>query len=301
MSEEHRDSGHNDRFQADWLALREPADHAARSTALEAELREALAGRAAPLHIVDLGAGTGSNAAHLAPRLPCAQHWRLVDHDAALLERARRRLGRIEGPPDSDPGIELEIELDLRSLADLDAVLDRPCDLVTASALLDLVSRDWIESLAAAMAHRRCAVLMVLSVDGRWRFLGPDGRGVSDADDDRMLQHYRDHQARDKGLGAALGGEAPGVLAAALERHGYIVRTAPSPWRLPAGLHDALTGRLLAGWAEAIAIQVPEARAEIDDWSARRARALRDGRIGVEVGHVDLFAQPPASPGAARR
>ena len=68
---------------ADWLALREPADAAARS----AELADRLTLRP-PLLVHDLGSGTGSMARWLAPRLPTPQHWVLHDRDAALLKLA---------------------------------------------------------------------------------------------------------------------------------------------------------------------------------------------------------------------
>ena len=76
---------------ADWLALREPADAAARS----AELVDRLALRP-PLLIHDLGSGTGSMARWLAPRLP----------GAAALGAARpgRRPAGAGRPADCRPG-----------------------------------------------------------------------------------------------------------------------------------------------------------------------------------------------------
>ena len=74
-------------FSAEWLALREPADHAARSRDL---LRAVAARFAAKAHvsIVDLGAGAGSNLRAIAPALAAErQSWTLVDHDPALLLR----------------------------------------------------------------------------------------------------------------------------------------------------------------------------------------------------------------------
>src|SRR5258705_10769178 len=70
---------------ADWLALREPFDAAARSEALTRALAAALP-RDRPLKAVDLGAGRGSNVRYLASRLPQQpQEWLLVDEDARLL------------------------------------------------------------------------------------------------------------------------------------------------------------------------------------------------------------------------
>src|SRR3546814_18266759 len=93
-----------DRFDADWLSLRAPADEAARSSDLTGRFGEALLRRGGgAVRIVDLGSGTGANFRFLAPRLAAlgasAQSWRLVDRDENLLERvapirsAERRVG----------------------------------------------------------------------------------------------------------------------------------------------------------------------------------------------------------------
>ena len=90
----------------DWLALREPADAAARAADLVDRVRRRLAGDA-PAVIHDLGSGTGSMGRWLAPRLPGPQHWVLYDRDADLLARAaagmvgdrrRRRAGHRRDP-----------------------------------------------------------------------------------------------------------------------------------------------------------------------------------------------------------
>ena len=47
-------------FSADWLALREPADHASRSAKLASSIADVLPS-AYDLAVLDLGAGTGSN------------------------------------------------------------------------------------------------------------------------------------------------------------------------------------------------------------------------------------------------
>ncbi|MEL7014205.1 MAG: methyltransferase domain-containing protein, partial [Pseudomonadota bacterium] len=77
-------------FSSDWLALREPADGAARDAALLARAAEAAG--PAPV-ILDLGCGTGSTTRAMADQLPQSTQWRLLDGDAALLDRARHALG----------------------------------------------------------------------------------------------------------------------------------------------------------------------------------------------------------------
>ena len=74
-----------ERFAADWLALREPFDHAARSVALAQRLADRLPARP---QLVDLAGGTGSMFRFLAPIIGRGQDWTLVDADAALLDDA---------------------------------------------------------------------------------------------------------------------------------------------------------------------------------------------------------------------
>ena len=78
-------------FSAEWLALREPADHAA----LNPEVRAALSARFERkdhVTVVDLGSGAGSNLRGTWSALPRWQSWTLVDYDPKLLAAARARL-----------------------------------------------------------------------------------------------------------------------------------------------------------------------------------------------------------------
>ena len=286
MSDHHR-------FAADWLSLREPADHAARSEALFTTLRQHLDRRASggrALRIVDLGAGSGSNLRWLSPRLPQAQHWTLVDRDAALLKRARAQGLQ----PDHQPRIDLEtVEADL---ADSTLPWIAEADLVTAAAFFDLVSERWIERLSRACAEAGAAALFVLSVDGRWQLFDSSNRQITDEDDFYVQRLFNQHQRRDKGLGAALGPDATAVLTSSLASQGLDVTTQPSDWDLPAGqpLTLALGRELISSWRQAALEQAPSAAKRIEGWHRRRLSELAEGRIGLRVGHQDVLALPTA-------
>lgn len=279
----------SERFASDWLALREPADTAARDRALAARASEWLAGRPRPLHIVDLGAGSGANPGFLAERLSGPQHWRLIDHDPALLDRA---CARLEGALDAD-GRTIQVETCRQDLADVDAAVADDSDLAAGSALFDLVSADWINALAARCADVGCAALWTLTVDGNWHFTGPDGNRIQDYEDAAMLSLLQTHQAREKGLGRALGGAAPKSLRAAFARHGYNIAEAPSPWRLLPGARQPLALALLDGWRAALLEQAPGQGRKIEAWWLARRAGVEAGRLGIEVGHIDLYAEPP--------
>ncbi|GGC73214.1 glycosyltransferase family 4 protein [Marinobacter halophilus] len=284
---------HNDpaRFSGQWLEAREPADHVARSEALTDALAQWLMSRydnrslkegsAPPMQLVDIGTGRGSNPAFLVPRLPVPQQWTLVEPDQGLLKAAVGRVEALDAPAES-----FDIEL---TEGNLDSVLPVNADLVTASALIDLVSEPWLTAFASAVARRRAAVLIVLSYSGRFE-LTP--RHPLDA---RVQALVNRHQHGDKGSGSALGPEATGLLGQRLQAAGYQVQLANSPWRLGEDSRDAvLINSLMAGWAQAASEQDASAAELIDCWLQDRQAQLARQELTVKVNHLDLLALPAA-------
>ncbi|MGS4944085.1 class I SAM-dependent methyltransferase [Meridianimarinicoccus sp. RP-17] len=255
-------------FSADWLALREPADARARSSALIAQAAARLAAQAAPL-VCDLGSGTGAGMRAFAPAFPADTRWCLTDNDPDTLAIAARADARVETR--------------LTDLAADPAPWPEDCVLVTATALFDLASPAWIDRLADRLAADRLPLLACLTYDGR---LGLSPAHPGDA---ALCAAFNRHQRHDKGLGGdAAGPGAVDALCAALADRGYTVARADSPWRLAAGRDDALIAELLRGWAGAMANAdlVPSATAR--DWLA--SRLARTDRL--TVGHADIYAAP---------
>ncbi len=250
-------------FSPDWLALREPADRAARDGALLAAA--ARAAGPAPV-IVDIGCGTGSMLRAMGDLVGDGARWRLVDNDPILLAAAVAAAdGQAEGH--------------LLDLADLDALPLDGATLVTASALLDLVSHDWLARLVALLGERKVPLHAGLSYDGRMFWDPPH---VSDA---AITEAFNRHQRRDKGLGPALGPDAVDAAAGLFRAHGFVVRTASSPWQLDAA-DAALHSELLRGVADA----AEEAGADdARGWLVDRLQAV--SRTRCRIGHVDLLAQ----------
>lgn len=305
-------------FSADWLQQREAFDTAARDTAAS---RLALATRlqawrppgGAPLRVIDLACGTGANLRWLAPRLGGAQQWLVVDHDAGLLRRWPALLPGHTRPPAAggDQGLPLlqlqgrgfEAQIVRRQLDLARALESLPwpaAQLVTGSALLDLVSAAWLQRLVSAVTAARGALLMALSVDGRHRW------APGDEDDAAVGALFEAHQQRDKGFhGPALGAAAAPALVAALRGSGYRVHSARSDWVLDgrrSATARALQSALVDGIAQAAGEQASE---QASDWrgdkraSAHRVRAWqqrRQARVGqcvLRVGHLDVLALPP--------
>ncbi|WFF40024.1 class I SAM-dependent methyltransferase [Salinicola endophyticus] len=278
-------------FSDAWLTLREPADHRARDAQLTHAADHWLAQRAnSTATLVDLGCGSGSNLRYLAPRLRTPQHWLLVDHDASLLEHARSRCDELV----SAAGEPIQLTTQEATLAQaLDDALDG-ADLITASALFDLVSAEWIDALAARCREFGCAVLFTLSVDGEIHFQDSAGMTLEDNDDRFVFDTLAAHQQRDKGVGEALGTLAPSYLKQAFLRHGYHLREAPSAWRLGRETWP-LIDALMAGWRTALLEQAPAQATRIENWYRTRLSALDAGRLMLTLGHRDLLALPPES------
>ena len=246
------------RCAPDWLALREPADAAARSDALVAPLREQLSGRVV---VRDLGCGTGSMARWLAPRLPVPQHWVLHDRDPDLLARAT-----VPAPA--------TFETRRDGLDDLDLA---GASLLTASALLDLLRPSDVDAIVTACATAGCPALLALSVAGRVELTPADPL------DAEVAAAFDAHQRR----GGLLGPDAAGYAAQAFERRGAVVRRADSPWRL--GRRDAdLTRQWLRGWVAAARRADPGLPART--YLRRRLATCAAGELRVVVHHTDLLA-----------
>ncbi len=264
-------------FSPEWLALREPFDTRARNVAVVEAVGTALAGHHS-VAITDLACGTGATLRALSPHIEARQHWRLVDNDLSLLART---------PQGTPPQVIVTTRpVDLNR--DLELALDGPLDLVTTSALLDLVSEPWLTRLAQECAARRVPVYAALSYDGRVEI------EPNDPLDEAIIEAVNAHQRTDKGFGPALG---PGSAAAAIEqfeRVGYFVLQGASDWTF--GAQDRrIQVETLSGWAAAAREMAQLPLADVIGWLTRRRDLVAAGRSSVRVGHVDVFARPIAS------
>jgi SAM-dependent methyltransferase len=262
-------------FAVEWLALREPYDARARNP----KVLDAVIGAFASLPsvtIVDLACGTGATLRTLSPRLTRRQNWRLVDNDLSLLGRAAAMTSPVGANITAVP-------LDLNR--DLEAALDGPVDLVATSALLDLVSDDWLARLVVETAARRVPLYAALTYDGRVT-LEP-----SDPLDAAVIAAVNAHQHRDKGFGAALGPMAARTAIARFEAVGYSVIHGEADWAFGPDDREIQT-EILSGWASASRETGNLSLADIVGWLTRRRDAVTAGRSSIRVGHVDLFAWP---------
>ncbi|WP_420705335.1 MULTISPECIES: class I SAM-dependent methyltransferase [unclassified Streptomyces] len=270
------------RYAPRWLRLREPADAAARAHDLLDPLRIRLANRpgrrGAGLVVHDLGCGTGSMGRWLAPLLDGPQHWILHDRDPYLLHFAA-----VGAPRSAADGSRIEVTTQRGDLGRLTADVLAGASLVTASALLDVLTREEIDTLAAACVGAGVPALLTLSVVGRVE-LTP-----SRPLDAELAAAFDAHQRR----GELLGPDAVTAACEAFGRLGATVRVHPSPWRLGAE-HAELAGEWLRGWVGAAVEQRPELAACADTYLRERLAQCGGGELGIVVGHSDVLVLPGA-------
>ena len=296
MGKEDQNSKASDGFSPDWLRLREPADHKARSTSLTEKLvqwRE----RFADFSVVDLGSGTASNFRYLCPKLGMNQRWILLDNDIGLLSCIAERL--------EEWAIDTACEFDRISQnsaaikhAKFSAHLTwQPCDLakeleninfentqlITGSALLDLTSSAWMSQLADIINAEQCASLFVLSYNGKLRWQ-PELQF-----DNCMTKLLNAHQLNDKGFGNALGPSAYEYLMNKLTNQ--TIESEPTDWILDQDSY-AIQAVLVSDWAAAAVEQNPIDASDIRDWSRQRSNFLEEEQSRLQVGHVDILSLP---------
>ncbi len=261
-------------FSMSWLDLREPADVKARAKPLATQALGWLESSNDGFDniVLDLGTGTGSTLRALSGLGARNIVWRLVDHDGALLDEALKRHSKhalIEAYQ-----------------ADLNIVDELPfggVHLVTASALFDLVSRDFVDNLVERITRQKAALYVALNYDGitEWTPVHPL--------DDAVLNAFNQDQRRDKGFGNVLGPDATHYLQQVLEAEGYKISIAASPWQLDTKDYG-LVSELICGIANAVVNDYGLDGNTLSAWKEFRLAHVQQGTC--KVGHLDFLAIP---------
>lgn len=264
-------------FAPEWLALREGADHRSINHAVRRHLLAYL-NEEANVHIADLGCGTGSNLRSLAPEITARQLWLLVDHDETLLQLAATMT------TDVAAAYQIEVRAHKADLSSGDITeIAAHSDLITASALFDLVSPDMITSIVNQIADAGIAFYTVLIYDGVASWLPEDDLNGT------MRDAFNLHQQTDKGFGNAAGPDATSLLAKAFAERGYNILRGKSPWILDHNL-ATLRQETDRGWAAAVVETGAVTKAQADVWI--KSRQADDTAITI-IGHEDFLALPP--------
>jgi hypothetical protein len=214
----------------------------------------------------------------LAPLLDGPQHWVLHDRDRDLLEVAA-----IPGPAADGAAVTTEPRRsDITRLGPSDLA---GATLITASALLDMLTADELAGVVNLCAGTGCPVLLTLSVSGRVDLTPAEPL------DRRVGAAFDAHQRRTTERGRLLGPDAVAVAVEKFGRLGAEVVASPSPWRL-GPVHADLAVEWFTGWAGAACAQEPGLADEAEGYRARRLDQATAGQLAVTVAHTDLLALP---------
>jgi hypothetical protein len=260
----------------DWLAARVAADDAARAATVSTLLPELsrylieAAGPGGTVQIIDLGAGTGANQRWLAPRLPIRQRWLHLDHNPVI----SRSLPLAAETVIVDESVEALGELLTRSSGDR--------QLVSCSALLDVLTTEQIQAVCRAVIDNRVPAFFSLTVTGGLR-LSP-----ADAHDQLLLAAFNDHQRR---AGRA-GPEATTLTVNLLRAAEFTVTTQETPWRLTAESGLAFVDQMLEERLAAAVAQDPALARTAKAWLELRRAQLAAGLLRIELDHCDILGLP---------
>ena len=264
------------RVSPTWLALREPADAAARARELVERVEKSLPASGRRV-IHDLGCGTGAMGRWLAPLLTGPQRWVAHDRDGQLLALAAARL-----PAAAADGAPVAVEARRTELGTLDARDLSGATLITASALLDLLTADEISRLAAVCAGAGCPILLTISVVGHVAMAPPAPL------DRRVGAAFDAHQRRATERGSLLGPDAVAVAVEEFSKLGAEILVRPSPWQLGPS-QAGLIAEWFTGWTAAAFEQEGELSKECEFYTRRRLAQATAGQLTVTVDHADVL------------
>ena len=263
------------RTGARWLALRVEADNAARASTvgtLLPRLVQYLTATGAGdrgVQVIDLGSGTGANQRWLAPRLPFEQDWLLIDQD----QRLQRHLP-----------VAPRTRLLTADVGILGSVVNRlsGAQLVTCSALLDVLSVDQLDAIGSALALTRQPALFSLTVTGAME-LSP-----SHPLDSHLIRAFNAHQRRD----GRAGPNAVNILTRALRASNGQLWTGETPWLLDRHDDGEFLQQFLTDRVAAAVAQDPSLNSTGAGWLALRLAQLAEHGLEISVRHRDLLVLP---------
>ena len=285
-----------DNFNADWLNERYPYDSEARDKTIEDTALNYLKAKT-NLHLVDVGAGTGSNALYLMDKLEQDQSWTFIETDTALNSILIRRLKEFalyhkygwevqKGKYIiSTPAKTLSFQILNNSLLDIASLVDlSSVDLVLANAVFDLLPATQIETFLQPILKEKGACLFTMNY--QQMVFTP-----SDPFDDNYIALYNKHLERPQDFGQAMGKQAGNKLIQLFKEANWVTHQAESFWQLLADdikMHYYLLNFMDKALQE-LDFEKP-LKEQFPKWLQRKKELIITRRQQLTVGHLDIFA-----------
>jgi len=285
-----------DNFNADWLNERYPYDSEARNKTIESTALNYLKAKTS-LNLVDVGAGTGSNALYLMDKLKQDQSWTFIEMDTTLNPILIRRLKdfalyhKYEWEEQADkykittPAKTLSFQilndslLNIASLVDLSSV-----DLVLGNAIFDLLPATQIEAFLSPILKEKGACLFTMNYQ-EMEFR------PTDPFDDNYISLYNKHMERPQAFGRAMGKQAGKKLVQLFKEADWSSQEADSYWQLMEDdikMHYYLLNFMENALQELdFEVQLKE---QFPKWLQRKKELIITRRQQLSIGHLDIFA-----------
>ena len=257
-------------YPVPWLDCRYPFDASGRNKNLVGILMDALH-QQSDIHILDLGAGNGSNYRYYNEKLPSGCRWTCLERDELLVEELQQ-LGNHVKPVKGSVG-------DLTQLVDLSQV-----DLVLANALFDLFSEEQFRDTLTPIIHGNIPFFFTLNYKSMaFHPFHPL--------DSQITSLYHRHMRREQDFGRAMGEEGPEKMSKVLKGLGASdMRYGESIWQV-----NPSDSQMLEYLIFFIGEAVPELALssqellDLEEWIKTRKTQLDNQLLSVKVYHEDLL------------
>lgn len=253
-------------FSKEWLSLRKEFDNQARNKYIE---KYALQHFAHPIHIMDIGTGTGNNVLYYKDKFT-ESSWTLVDSDAQLLNICKTNLR------------ENVHNIQQCSILELDTFTG--VDLITANAFFDLFSVAQFTDFAQKMSRQRLSLLATLNYQSM--HFTPQS-----SQDAAYIEMYNNHMKRQQHFGYAMGNECTQKITDVfLNELCYNVYLGKSDWIIDSS-HPEMAKHILQFMFHALS-EMTSDTATLQNWVKDKQEMFRQKSLTLRISHSDLFAHP---------
>ena len=173
-------------FNNNWLKLRETVDKKSRNLKIIQLINKKFDNNT-PVSIIDLGTGTGSNFNYLKPKLKFSQNWVFTDISLNSINYFKQNLKL------SNKIIKTKFQI-FDVINDLDKIKFKSFDIVTGSAFLDILPKNWFYKFHKFNSKTEI-VLFALNYNGDFKFL------PKHKNDKIIVNLFNKDQKTDKGIG----------------------------------------------------------------------------------------------------
>lgn len=284
-------------FYANWLNDRYPFDSEARNKDLEAAFLSYL-NQKEEVRLVDVGAGTGSNALYLMDKISGNQHWHFIEQDASFEEVVFHRLEEYASYHKYDwikkghsafittPNKQLTFQfingslLDIKDLVELETI-----DIVVANAVFDLFSKDQIQQFLQPILAREIACYFTLNYQSM--SFHPE-----DPFDDTFISLYETHMERPQTMGSAMGKKANSFIQEQLSSSSKVT-SGISTWHFQQ--EDIKMHYYLLNFMESAIPELDmkeEIKVLLPKWIQRKKDQIISRQLELQIHHLDIFSIP---------